>query len=55
MAIMEHPNGCVHEVREDLVEKFSKAGWTIKKGEATASPVSPDGQKKRKTTTKAKK
>ena len=53
MAIMEHPNGCVHEVREDLVEKFSKAGWTIK-GEATASPVSPDGQKKRKTT-KAKK
>ena len=52
MVIMEHPNGCVHNVRDDLVEKFRKAGWNIK-GDATASPV-PVEQKKRKTT-KAKK
>lgn len=53
MVTMEHPNGCVHNVRDDLVEKFRNAGWNIK-GEATASPVVPEGQKKRKTT-KAKK
>ena len=52
MVIMEHPNGCVHNVRDDLVEKFRNAGWIIK-GDATASPV-PAEQKKRKTT-KAKK
>ncbi len=51
MVIMEHPNGCVHNVREDLVEKFQKAGWTIK-GEATASPVAPAEPKKRKTRSK---
>ena len=48
MVIMEHPNGCVHNVRDDLVDKFLKAGWNIK-GEATASPV-PAEPKKRKTT-----
>jgi hypothetical protein len=49
MVIMEHPNGCVHNVREDLVEKFRNAGWNIK-GEVTASPVVPAESKKRKTT-----
>ena len=51
MVIMEHPNGCVHNVRDDLVEKFRNAGWTIKGG-ANASPVVPAEQKKRKTTKK---
>ena len=46
MAIMEHPNGCVHNVRDNLVEKFLNAGWKIK-GEATASPVVPAEQKKK--------
>ena len=46
MVIMEHPNGCVHNVRDDLVEKFRKAGWNIK-GDATASPVVPTEQKKK--------
>ena len=49
MVIMEHPNGCVHNVRDDLVSKFQNAGWNIK-GEATASPVVPAEPKKRKTT-----
>ena len=47
MVTMEHPNGCVHNVRDDLVEKFRNAGWNIK-GDATASPVVPAEQKKRK-------
>ena len=51
MVIMEHPNGCVHNVRDDLVAKFQEAGWNIK-GEATASPVVPAEPKKRKTTKK---
>ena len=45
MVIMEHPNGCVHNVRDDLVAKFQEAGWNIK-GDATASPVVPAEQKK---------
>ncbi len=49
MVTMEHPNGCVHNVRDDLVDKFLKAGWNIK-GEAVASPVVPAEPKKRKTT-----
>ena len=49
MVIMEHPNGCVHNVRDDLVNKFLNAGWNIK-GEAAASPVAPAEPKKRKTT-----
>ena len=49
MVIMEHPNGCVHNVRDELVEKFRKAGWNIK-GDTTVSPVVPTEQKKRKTT-----
>jgi hypothetical protein len=42
---MEHPNGCVHNVRGDLVEKFRNAGWNIK-GEAVASPVPAEQKKK---------
>ena len=49
MVIMEHPNGCVHNVRDDLVDRFKAAGWNIK-GEANASPVVPAEPKKRKTT-----
>ena len=30
MKTMVHPNGCVHNVRDDLVEKFTKAGWKVK-------------------------
>ena len=49
MVIMEHPNGCVHNVRDDLVAKFQNAGWKIK-GEQSVPPVTP--AKKRKTTKK---
>jgi hypothetical protein len=49
MVIMEHPNGCVHNVRDDLVNKFLNAGWNIKEG-ATAPSVVPAEPKKRKTT-----
>ena len=31
MKTMVHPNGCVHNVRDDLVEKFTKAGWKVAK------------------------
>lgn len=51
MVIMEHPNGCVHNVRDDLVNKFLNAGWNIK-GERIAPPVVPAEPKKRKTTKK---
>ena len=27
MVTMKHPNGCIHDVREDLVAKFIAAGW----------------------------
>lgn len=47
MVTMEHPNGCVHTVRDDLVAKFQKAGWNIK-GDASAPPVAPAEPKKRK-------
>ena len=30
MKTMVHPNCCVHNVRDDLVEKFTKAGWKVK-------------------------
>lgn len=46
MVIMEHPNGCVHNVREDLVEKFRNAGWNIKAA-PSEPPKSPAEQKKR--------
>lgn len=40
MAIMKHPNGCVHNVREDLVEKFQKAGWKLAKAARAEQPSS---------------
>lgn len=49
MVIMVHPNGCVHNVRDDLVAKFQNAGWNIK-GEQSVPPVVPEEPKKRKTT-----
>ena len=51
MVTMEHPNGCVHNVRDDLVNKFLDAGWKIK-GEQSTPPVVPAEPKKRKTTKK---
>lgn len=51
MVTMEHPNGCVHNVRDDLVAKFQNAGWKIK-GEQTVPPVAPEEPKKRKTRSK---
>lgn len=49
MVVMEHPNGFVHNVRDDLVAKFQNAGWNIK-GEQSVPPVAPEEPKKRKTT-----
>ncbi len=46
MVIMEHPNGCVHNVRDNLVNKFLNAGWKIKE-ERNAPPVAPAEQKKK--------
>ena len=51
MVIMEHPNGCVHNVRDDIVNKFLDAGWNIK-GEQSVPPVTPEEPKKRKTRSK---
>jgi len=50
MVIMEHPNGCVHNVRDDLTDKFLKAGWQIKGEAETVSPAVPAEPKRRKTT-----
>lgn len=55
MAIMKHPNGCVHDVREDLVEKFTKAGWKPVKAARSEQPSSPAEQEKPKSKAKAKK
>ncbi len=46
MVTMEHPNGCVHNVRDDLVDKFLKAGWNIKAA-PSEPPIVPEGPKKR--------
>ena len=40
MPVMKHPNGCVHNVRDDLVEKFTKAGWKLAKAARSEQPVS---------------
>ena len=51
MVKLEHPNGCVHDVREDLVSKFLAAGWMIKAAPAerpfSSAETEPE-QKKRK-------
>ena len=43
MVKMVHPNGCAHNVRDDLVDKFLKAGWK----QAAKPPVVPAEQKKK--------
>ena len=53
MVIMEHPNGCVHNVRDDLADKFLKAGWHIKAAPSEPSSV-PKEPKKRRTTKSTK-
>jgi hypothetical protein len=50
MVIMEHPNGCVHNVRDDLVDRFTAAGWKVKA--APSEPPIPEEPKKRKTRSK---
>ena len=47
MPVMKHPNGCVHNVREDLVEKFQKAGWKLAKAAQTEQPSSPAEQEEK--------
>lgn len=47
MTTMEHPNGCVHNVRDDLVDRFKAAGWAIKAApseppEAPEAPEAPE-------------
>lgn len=51
MVIMEHPNGCVHNVREESVSKFLNAGWNIKGEQIAPSDISEE-PKKRKTKSK---
>ena len=53
MVIMEHPNGCVHNVRDDLADKFLKAGWNIKA--APCEPPTVPAEPKKRKTTKSKK
>ena len=43
---MVHPNGCIHEVREDLVAKFIAAGW--EKQAAPCEQSVPEEKPKRK-------
>lgn len=46
MKTMVHPNGCVHEVRDDLVDRFKAAGWAIKAApsEPPEAPEEPNAQ-----------
>lgn len=50
MVTMEHPNGCIHDVADELVEKFTKAGWKVKKEKAvqTEPPTSKPKTKRQK-------
>lgn len=55
MITMEHPNGCVHNVRDALVSRFEAVGWKIKEApcEPPVVPVEqekPKAKRKRKTT-----
>ena len=43
--IMKHPNGCIHNVREDLVAKFIAAGWQAVPSE---QPVEKPKRKRKK-------
>ena len=49
MVTMKHPNGCIHEVKDELVDKFKNAGWKIKAA-PKEQPSSTAEPKKRKTT-----
>lgn len=56
MTLMEHPNGCVHNVRDDLIPRFEAAGWKIKEAPCEppvvpAEQEKPKAKRKRKTTT----
>ena len=46
MVTVEHPNGCVHNIPEDLLEKFLAAGWKVK--EAPCEPPVSAPKRKRK-------
>jgi hypothetical protein len=47
MVVMVHPNGCVHTVKDEDLEVFTKAGWTIKA--APTEPPAPAATEKPKT------
>ena len=52
MKKMVHPNGCEHDVRDDLVDRFKAAGWVIKAApseppkepEAPEAPEEPEAE-----------
>ena len=50
MVAMEHPNGCVHVVKDELVETFLQAGWKVKA--APSEPPVSEPKTKRKTAQK---
>ena len=45
MVTLKHPNGCIHDVRDDLVAKFLAAGW--EKAVPCEQPI-PEEKPKRK-------
>ena len=47
MVTVEHPNGCIHQIPEDLLHKFLAAGWKVK--EAPCEPPVSAPKRKRKT------
>lgn len=46
MVTVEHPNGCIHRIPEELLEKFLAAGWKVKA--ALNEPSEPAPKRKRK-------
>ena len=53
MVTMVHPNGCVHDVRDDLVEKFLASGWVVKAAQSVP-PFSPAEEPKQRKPRKKK-
>jgi hypothetical protein len=49
MVIMVHPNGCVHNVADEFVDKFRKAGWVEKTAlsEPSTTPATEQEKPKR--------
>lgn len=45
MVVMEHPNGCVHGVADDLVPEFKAWGW-VEKAVHNEPPTSATEQAK---------